>query len=380
MMHIWGRLSRVVMACALSVLFLGGTGKTILAAPAISFTDIAGREVQLDKLPKTFVVANYIANFLMVGGAGSLDKVVGMTFDGWEETRYGEYVVYTETFPKLKAIPSIGGYHDNILDSEKILSLRPDVLLIGRSQFADNNQKIDIFEKAGIKVVVLDYHAMKVENHTKSTMILGQLLDREAVAKEQCDVYASALEDVYRKVAALPDSAKHKTVYMELGNKGIGEYGNSYNKDVLWGAILKNLGADNLAENATQPYAPLDTEFVLASNPQLIVIGGGIWRNALALMKACAHRNAPRRFTERALSNSSAVISMTGLWKWARAALLTSTWTAPCRSVTRRKASLTASACLKSVWMKPIPSGKALCCSTSRAVTAYPARWKPSQR
>lgn len=110
-------------------------------------------------------------------------------------------------------------------------------------------------------------------------MILGQLLDREAVAKEQCDVYASALEDVYRKIAALPDSAKHKTVYMELGNKGIGEYGNSYNKDVLWGAILKNLGADNLAENATQPYAPLDTEFVLASNPQLIAIGGGIWRN-----------------------------------------------------------------------------------------------------
>ncbi|MFQ8737541.1 MAG: hypothetical protein ACLSAH_17415 [Bilophila wadsworthia] len=87
----------MVMACALSVPFWG-TGKTILAAPAISFTDIAGREVQLDKLPKTFVVANYIANFLMVGGAGSLDKVVGMTFDGWEETRYGEYVVYTETF------------------------------------------------------------------------------------------------------------------------------------------------------------------------------------------------------------------------------------------------------------------------------------------
>ena len=74
MMHIWGRLSRVVMACALLVLFLGGTGKTILAAPAISFTDIAGREVQLDKLPKTFVVANYIANFLMVGADCCINK------------------------------------------------------------------------------------------------------------------------------------------------------------------------------------------------------------------------------------------------------------------------------------------------------------------
>lgn len=278
-MHIWGRLSRVAMAWVLLVFFLGFSGKVLFAAPAISFTDIAGREVQLDKLPKTFVVANYIANFLMVGGAESLDKVVGMTFDGWEDTRYGEYVVYTETFPQLKAIPSIGGYHDNILDSEKILSLHPDVLLVGRSQFADNNQKIDIFEKAGIKVAVLDYHAMKVENHTKSTMILGRLLGRETVAKEQCDAYASELEGVYKKIAALPDSAKHKKVYMELGNKGVGEYGNSYNKDVLWGAILKNLGADNLAENAAQPYAPLDTEFVLASNPEVIVIGGSIWRN-----------------------------------------------------------------------------------------------------
>ena len=54
---------------------------------------------------------------------------------------------------------------------------------------------------------------MKVENHTKSTMILGQLLDREAVAKEQCDTYASALEDVYKKIAALliPPSTRRFT-------------------------------------------------------------------------------------------------------------------------------------------------------------------------
>lgn len=279
MSHCLGRLARLVMVCALAAFCLGFTGKTGFTASAISFTDIAGREIRLEKIPKTFVVANYIANFLMVGGADSLNKVVGMTFDGWEDTRYGEYVVYTETFPRLKTIPSIGGYHDNILDSEKILSLHPDVLLVGRSQFTDNNQKIDIFEKAGIKVIVLDYHAMKVENHTQSTMILGQLLNRENVAKEQCATYASALNDVYEKIAALPDSMKQKRVYMELGNKGVGEYGNSYNQDVLWGAILKNLGADNLAKNAIQPYAPMDTEFVLAANPEIIVIGGSIWRN-----------------------------------------------------------------------------------------------------
>ncbi len=278
-MNAFRKLFRTAAGCVLALVLACLPAATAVAAPAISFTDIAGRKVELDNLPKTFVVANYIANFLMVGGAESLNKVVGMTFDGWEDTRYGEYVVYTEAFPRLKTIPSIGGYHDDVLDSEKILALHPDVLLVGRSQFADNNQKIDIFEKAGIAVVVLDYHAMKVENHTKSTMILGQLLGREDVAGEQCEAYASALEDVYARIAALPDSARHRKVYMELGNKGVGEYGNSYNKDVLWGAMLKNLGADNLAENSLQPYAPLDTEYVLASDPDVIIIGGSIWRN-----------------------------------------------------------------------------------------------------
>ena len=249
------------------------------AAARIAFTDIAGRQVVLDKRPQTFIVANYIANFLMVGGAQSLDKVIGMTLDGWEDTRYGEYVLYTEAFPQLTKLPSVGGYHDDVLDAERILSLHPDVLLIGRSQFVANNQRVAVFEQAGIHVVVLDYHAMTVENHTRSTMILGQLLDREQVARQQCETYASALNKVFTAIAALPDQVRHRKVHMELGDKGVGEYGNSYNKNVLWGAMLKNLQAEGLAENATQPYAPLDREFVLAADPDLIVIGGGIWRN-----------------------------------------------------------------------------------------------------
>ena len=42
----------------------------------------------------------------------------------------------------MKDLPSIGGYHDDILNAEKILSLHPDVLLIGRTQYAENSQRI----------------------------------------------------------------------------------------------------------------------------------------------------------------------------------------------------------------------------------------------
>ena len=125
-------------------------------AAVAEFTDLAGRRVVVEKTPERFIVANYIANYLMTGGAKSLDKIVGMTQDGWEHTRLGEYRVFTKAFPQIKDIPSIGGYHDNILNSERILALKPDVLLINRSQYADNSQRVEVFERAGIRVVVLD--------------------------------------------------------------------------------------------------------------------------------------------------------------------------------------------------------------------------------
>ncbi len=271
-----------------SLLTLGALATFAVATPswaAESFTpfevkDLAGRTVKVEKAPQRFVVANYIANFLMVGGAKSLDSVVAMTQDGWIETRRGEYEVLTQAFPKIKEIPSIGGYHDNILNSEKILALRPDVVLINTSQYADNSQRVEIFEKAGIRVVVLDYHAMKQANHIQSTQILGKLLGRELVAKAQSDRYAEVINTIDSRIALLPDSAKHKRVYIEAGTKGVGEYGNSYNGSVLWGAIVKNLQGANIAENMKQPYSPLDREFVLAQNPQVIVMAGSIWHNA----------------------------------------------------------------------------------------------------
>lgn len=257
----------------------GAVSFCFAAEPGFEITDASGRNIHFEQKPKTFAVANYIANFMMVGGAPSLDKVVALTKDGWEETRYGEYQVFTKSFPKMKALPSIGGYHDDILNAEKILSLKPDVLLISKTQYAENNQRIKTFEKAGIKVVVLDYHAMTTENHTKSTAVLGKLLGREEVAQAQNKTYRDSLDHVYKTIDALPKEEKGKRVYMETASKGVNQYGNSYNKDVLWGAILKNLQAKNIAENSPQPYMALDKEYVISSNPQYIFIGGSIWRN-----------------------------------------------------------------------------------------------------
>ena len=56
-----------------------------------TFTDIAGREITIDTKPETFIVGNYILNFMLIGGSESLERVIGMPLDGWKETRMGEY-------------------------------------------------------------------------------------------------------------------------------------------------------------------------------------------------------------------------------------------------------------------------------------------------
>ena len=132
-------LRKLVLAVSFST--LAAFSSSVLAT-AFEVTDVEGRKVRFEDQPNTFIVANYIVNFMMVGAAPSLDKVVALTKDGWEDTRYGEYQVFTKSFPKMKDLPSIGGYHDDILNAEKILSLHPDVLLIGRTQYAENSQRI----------------------------------------------------------------------------------------------------------------------------------------------------------------------------------------------------------------------------------------------
>lgn len=150
----------------------------------VTFKDLAGRTVTLTQEPQRIIVANYIQNFMLVGGRDALKRVVGMTQDHWESTRMGEYQVFTTAYPELKSIPSIGGFHDDILNSEKIIALKPDAMIINRTQFAANTQRIEVFERAGIRVIVTDYHAMKLENHVLSTRIIGRMLARDTVAEE----------------------------------------------------------------------------------------------------------------------------------------------------------------------------------------------------
>ncbi len=76
------------------------------------------------------------------------------------------------------------------------------------------------------------------------------------------------------RVAAASETPKR--VYVELGNKGPGTHGNSYG-DLMWGGGVNMAGGENIAKDQVAKWAPLNPEFVVAQDPQIILFAGSGW-------------------------------------------------------------------------------------------------------
>ena len=69
-----------------------------------------------------------------------------------------------------------------------------------------------------------------------------------------------------------------KKVYVELGNLGAKEIGNSYG-NYLWGSLVKTAGGNNIAEGKVESYGPLSPEYILQVNPEVVFLAGSRWTN-----------------------------------------------------------------------------------------------------
>ena len=132
-----------------------------------------------------------------------------------------------------------------------------------------------MLEDSGIKVVVIDYNSQTLEKHMQSTRILGKITGFNKRAEELALNYEKALKDVETKVANIHPK---KRVYVELGNLGAKEIGNSYG-NYLWGSLVKLAGGQNVAEGKVESYGALDPEYILSVNPEMILFAGSRWSN-----------------------------------------------------------------------------------------------------
>lgn len=236
-----------------------------------NITDVIGREVQVDLPAKRVVLGFYFEDYMAVGTEKAYDSVVGISRDAWQGWVPANWAMHTAHRPSIAEIPDVGEVEAQTFSVEKVLSLKPDLVILADWQYKALGMDADRLEEEGIPVVVVDYNEQSVKRHAESTRLLGTLTGQEKRADELANFYANSLKDVSDRVASA-HQPKPK-VYVEFGNKGPAEYSFTYGKN-MWGAMIAAAGGDNIAAPYVEWWGPINPEQVLASKPDAIFISG----------------------------------------------------------------------------------------------------------
>lgn len=266
----FNKLARGVAAAALMATFAVSA-----AAETITVTDTLDRTVEIPEDPQRILLGFYYEDFLAVAGPDAYDRVVAISKDTWAGWRSLQWSAYAAALPRLEELADVGEVDAGTFSLEAVVAAKPDVALFAAWQYEALGDVAGRIEAAGIPIVVLDYNAQTVEKHVQSTLLLGQIMKADERARALADEYAAQISDVEARLAKLPKGDAPK-VYVELARKGAGTVDNSYS-GTQWGSVINQLGAINIADGQISNWGKLSPEYVLAQNPQMILLAGSGW-------------------------------------------------------------------------------------------------------
>lgn len=261
---------RAVLALAASAALIGQ------ARAATPIIDALGRTVRLAGPAERIVLGFNYEEFTAIAGPAGWDRVVGFARALWSEWRPATFKRYAAPIPRLTDLADVGNTEDGTFSLEKVLSLRPDLVVLAEWSFNTLGEQVKQLEALGIPVMVIDYNAEIPERHVASTVALGIATGNEERGRTLAALYVEKLADIQRRVRAAGTRPK---AYLELGQGGPGVIGNSYWQS-MWGRLLDQVGAQNIAAgHIAKAWGPLSPEYVLAANPDVIFIAGSSWVN-----------------------------------------------------------------------------------------------------
>lgn len=253
---------------------------TLQNSKPIEITDVTGRTVTLKK-PAERVVLQWSGAggpFFTISALMGKDtpKVIAGMDTSLQDYRADMWKHFTTEMPELAKIPVVGTIGDKTFNAEQVVALNPDVIFIPvdlKDQYeSDAKAKMDA---AGIQTIYIDYHAEKLESHQKSIEAIGKALGKEERAAEISKFYTDRVTRVLDRVSKI--NKPKPTVYIEVGMNGPEEFGNSFSGNYSWGALATMAGGDVITKDAVKKSSPINPEFVLEENPDIIMIMGSYW-------------------------------------------------------------------------------------------------------
>jgi len=245
----------------------------------VSLTDILGREVKVD-VPVDNMALQWSASggpfftLFAIEGKDAASKIAAIDRENLKENRYDIWEAFSTAVPELASLPNIESGKD--LNPETLIALHPSVVVAPKDCY---NEGIDIYKKiedAGIPVITIDFHEEKLENHKKSIELMGQLLGKEEKAAEVFDYYKAQQEKVTSKLDKI--TTPEPRVYHENAMDP-NEMSTSRSSAYMWGSMLNQMRGDVIADGVIEKTAVMSEEYLLKSNPEVILFTGSYWAN-----------------------------------------------------------------------------------------------------
>lgn len=135
-------------------------GRARAAMPPI--TDAIGRVVTLRAPPERVVIGFNFEEFTAVAGSAGWDRVVGFNRRQWAVNRQSNWHRYQAAIPRLSGLADIGASENNTFSVERVLGLRPDLLITLALDYNGMQPAMAQIEAAGVPILVVDYSAQVV--------------------------------------------------------------------------------------------------------------------------------------------------------------------------------------------------------------------------
>lgn len=220
----------------------------------VTITDGVGNKVTVEKKPERIV--SLIPSNTETAFALGLDKeIVGVSdFDNYPE--------------QVKSKEKIGGQEFNI---EKIISLKPEIVLATASNAHNSKDGLKQLEDSGIKVVTINDSA-SFEDAYKSIEMIGKVTGTKAKAKEIIDGMKAKVAEIKEKADGISKDSQPK-VWIEVSAPP-----NIYTtgKGTFMGEMLDLLGAKNIAGDK-EGWIQFSEEAVVKANPDVEILTYGYY-------------------------------------------------------------------------------------------------------
>ncbi|HCH50655.1 MAG TPA: ABC transporter substrate-binding protein [Proteus sp.] len=247
-----------------------------------TIVDILKREVTLpSNLNKIYIADSGLfllyAAVATINTTGAFDERLIAMPSAFRTADLSLYRQYTQAFPKLLSLPEFSAMSSGHFNSEKLISLKPDVIIvaIGTYRAISVNGILDLLTKANIPVIVFDLSIDPLNNTPISTEIMGNLLGNTQRSQAMNLFRQQQLAQVEQRLHQTP--FVRPNILFERAAGFTPECCLSYGNGSM-GQMLQLAGGKNLAsEYITSTYGLLNQETVIYSKPDKIFLTGADW-------------------------------------------------------------------------------------------------------